>query len=153
MKAVSLVATVLAATPMIGMAQSQPRLSCVKDVVYSQEFLARYPKAGAACRQVVMKDGQKWVRFDANVVKVSGRRVTADFIDKYGHSVGVLTVQASPDARVLMRGRKVRYSKLARGDRLSFWMPESRVGFYAAPGALHSTQLAVVDEKTGAMER
>lgn len=154
MKSVSLIAALLAAAPMIAPAQSQTRMSCIKDVVYSQEFLARYPKAGAACRQVVQKDGQKWVRFDADVVKVRRRRVTADFIDKFGHSVGTLTFQASPDARVLVNGRKMRYSSLRRGDKLSFWMPESRIGFYAAPGTLESTQLAVVDNGTrGAARR
>lgn len=153
MKSVSLIATVLAVTPMIGLAQGQPKLSCIKDVVYSQEFLAHYPKAGAACREVVQKNGEKWVRFDADVVRVRRNRVTADFIDKFGHSVGMLTIEASPDARVLVNGRKMRYSTLGRGDKLSFWMPESRVGFYAAPGALQSTRLAVVDNKTGAVER
>jgi hypothetical protein len=153
MKPSILIAAILAATPMVALAQTPSTLTCIHDITYSQEFLTRYPKAGAACREVVLKDGQKWVRFEADVVKKSGRRVTVDFIDKFGNSVGVMTIQASPAARVLVDGHELRYSLLRRGDKLSFWMPESRVGFYAAPGASASTQLAVVDTATGAVER
>ncbi len=65
--AVKLVAVVFVATPLVGFAQDEVKLSCIKDIVFSQEFLANYPKAGAACREVVMRDGAKWARFDANV--------------------------------------------------------------------------------------
>ncbi len=64
----------LTAIPLVGAAADQPKLSCIKDITFSQEFLERYPKAGAACHEVVMKDGQKWARFDANVVKVKGNQ-------------------------------------------------------------------------------
>ena len=149
---VKLLALALAGTPLIAAAQDEPKdaqkLSCVKDVVYSQEFMKRYPKAGAACREVVEKDGHKWARFDADVVKVKGTQVTANFKDNYNQPVGTLTFNASPDARVLVEGREVKYSTLREGDTLSFWMPESRMGFYARPGASEDAKLAVVSNTT-----
>jgi len=122
------------------------KLSCIKDITYSQEFLARYPKAGAACREVVMRDGEKWVRFEADVVKVDGNHVTTDFMDTYGNQVARLTFAATPDARVDVEGRSVKYSDLEPGDKLTFWAPEKSVGFYAAPGAARSTQLSLVTD-------
>jgi hypothetical protein len=141
-----LVAVVLAAAPILGAAQGEAGLSCIKDVVYSQEFLARYPKAGAACREVVQINGEKWVRFDADVVKVKGNQVTANFLDSYKTAVGTVTFAATPDARVVVDGKKTKYSALRQGDTLTFWVPESRMGFYAAPGASESTKLAVVSD-------
>ena len=142
----SLMLGVLVATPFVAVAADAPTMSCLKDIVYSQEFLARYPKAGAACREVVMKDGTKWARFDADVVAVKKDQVTANFIDEYKQSVATLTFAAAPDARVKVEGKDVKYSSLKPGDTLSFWMPESRVGFYASPGAAENTKLAVVSD-------
>jgi hypothetical protein len=134
---------VLAATPLIGLADDQPKLSC-KDVTYSKEFLTHYPKAGAACREVVMKDGEKWVRFDADVSKVQGDEVSADIRDKYNNTVSTLTVKAAADARVMVSGKETKYSSLAAGDHLTIWMPESKLGFYAKPGASEAEKLSVV---------
>ncbi|MEJ1964941.1 MAG: hypothetical protein WDO56_26760 [Gammaproteobacteria bacterium] len=144
--AVKLVAVAFVATPLVGLAQDEVKLSCIKDIVYSQEFLAHYPKAGAACREVLVRDGTKWARFDADVVKVKGNEVTASFIDSYKNPVATLTFAAAPEARVTVNGKETKYSDLQKGDTLSFWMPESRVGFYAAPGASKVTQLAVVND-------
>ena len=78
---VSLIGCMLAVTPVVALAQSQAKLNCTKDVTYSEAFLAKYPKAGAYCREVVMKNGEKWVRFDAKVTEVNGDQVSAAFTD------------------------------------------------------------------------
>jgi hypothetical protein len=144
-------AVLVAAVPLVGFgddeSKDQPKLSCIKDITFSPEFLAKYPAAGAACREVVMKNGEKWARFDANVVKVKGNEVTADFIDNYGQTISTLTFVASADARVIEDGKQVKFSSLEPGHKLTFYVPESRVGFYAAPGSAQgTTKLAVVSE-------
>jgi hypothetical protein len=134
---------VLAVTPAAGLADDQSKLSC-KDVTYSEEFLAHYPKAGAACREVTMKDGEKWVRFEADVTKVKGDQVTANIVDNYNNTVSTLTVKAAADARVMVDGKETKYSQLVKGDKLDVWLPESKLGFYATPGASNVQKLAVV---------
>jgi hypothetical protein len=76
--------------------------------------------------------------------RVRGNRVTANFVDRSDKSLGTITFDAARDARVEVNGRQMRFSTLRRGDKLSFWMPEDRVGFYAEPGASETTKLAVV---------
>lgn len=125
--------------------EGQTSTSCISNITFSHEFLTRYPRAGAACREVKVENGMKWARFDADVVRVRRNRVTANFIDRHDQNVGTITFDASPDARVEINGQPMRFSHLKRGDKLSFWMPESRVGFYAVPGASESTKLAVVN--------
>jgi hypothetical protein len=133
----------LTATPLVGAAADEPKLSCVKDFTYSQDFLNRHPKAGAACREVIKKGGQKWARFDARVVEMKGNQVTVKFIDTANQPVETLTFTAPPDARVVVRGQEMTYGALGEGDTLSFWLPESRVGFYSAPGASKLTEIKV----------
>lgn len=131
--------------------EGQTSRSCISNITFSQEFLSRYPQAGGACREVKVENGEKWARFDADVVRVRGNRITANFVDRFGKALGSITFDASRDARVLVNGRRMRFSTLKRGDMLSFWMPESRVGFYAEPGTQESDKLAVVS--TGAASR
>lgn len=126
------------------LAEGQTSESCISNITFSHEFLSRYPRAGGACREVKVENGEKWARFDANVARVRGNRVTADFVDRFGRHLGRITFDAARDARVDVNGRPMRFSSLRPGDELSFWMPESRVGFYAEPGASQTTKLAVV---------
>jgi hypothetical protein len=140
------VVVLLAAMPIIGVAQEQPKLKCT-DFVYSQQFLKAYPKAPAACREVVEKNGQKWVRFDANVTKVNGNDVTADFLNDMKGTVLTLTFTAPPDATLDVSGQQMKYSALKEGQEISIWAPSTRIGFYAAPGSLNSGQLKVIAGK------
>lgn len=128
--------------------EGQTSPSCIGNIVFSQDFLARYPNAGGACREVKVENGHKWARFDAHVVQVRRNRVTADFVDRYDKKLSTITFDASRDARVDVNGRQVRFSTLKPGDKLSFWMPENRVGFYAEPGASQTTKLAVVSQES-----
>jgi hypothetical protein len=132
--------------------EGQTSSSCISNIVFSQEFLARYPNAGAACTQVKMEGGKKWARFDADVARVKGNRITANFVDRSDRSVGTVTFDAAPDAEIDVNGSTKKFSDLQKGDKLSFWMPEDRVGFYAKPGAASETsKLAVVS--TGPPQR
>jgi hypothetical protein len=137
------VVVLLAAMPIVGVAQEQPKLKCT-EFVYSQQFLKTYPKAPAACREVIVKDGQKWVRFDADVTKVKGNDVTVNFLNEARGTVLTLTFTAPPDATLDVSGKQVKYSALTEGQEISIWAPSSRIGFFAAPGALNSGELKVV---------
>jgi hypothetical protein len=134
----------LALAPLAAFADEPAKMSCLDGIVFSQEFLQKYPNAPRACREVVVKDGKKYARFDATVVDVKKDAVTADFMDTYNQKVTTVTFTTTPDARVQMEGNEVKVSDLKTGDTLSFWVPESRAGFYAAPGASEAKKLAVV---------
>jgi hypothetical protein len=131
----------LVATPLVSMA-AEPKLNCVNDIVYSPKFLQNYPNAPAACREVITKDGQKWARFEAEVVKVKGQDVTAHILDAYENSIATVTFKASNDARLTVDGSPTKYSSLQSGQKLTFWVPNGAEGIYAAPGS--TTKLAVV---------
>ena len=140
---------VLLALPLASLADGQgeqPKLSCIKDFTFSHEFLARHPNAGAACREVAIRDGIKWVRFEAQVIKVveQEHQITANFLDSYDNTVATVTFKASPDARLEVNGSQSGYNELKSGDRLTVWMPENKAGYYAEPGALRNERLSLV---------
>ncbi len=135
---------ILAALPFAAIAADEAKLSCGKDVLYSQEFLQRYPKAPAGCQEVVSKEGTKWVRFNAEVTGVKDGHVSMDIKNVSGDPIGNVQVQSTGDARIKMEGKEVKFTSLQRGDEVDIWVPESRYGFYSEPGAGINKQLTVV---------
>ena len=138
----SLIGCMLAVTPVVALAQSEPKLNCTKDVTYSQAFLAKYPKAPAWCREVVMKNGEKWVRFDAKVTEVKGDQVSAAFMDELNNPSAPLTFNVNPKAHLTVGGKEVKFSSLSKGDDLSIWLPASHFSFWAKPSTDESFRLA-----------
>jgi hypothetical protein len=137
----------LAAIPFAAFSADEPKgqeLSCIKDVTWSHEFLERYPNAAPACREVKVKDGEKWVRFEAKVKGVKKNEVTLDFLNVRGDTLATATVAPKEASRLKVGGKDVKYSSLRAGDTLDVWMPESRLGFYAEPGASEVTELPLV---------
>ena len=133
----------LTAIPLVGAVADETKTSCIENFTFSQDFLQRHPNAGAACREVMSKDGEKWARFDARVVEVKGNQVTVNFVGTANQTLETMTFTAPPEARVRVNGQEMTYAALGKGDPLSFWVPESRAGFYGTPGAAKLTELRV----------
>ncbi len=143
---VKLATAVLIGISLGSVAQGQPKLSCVNDVVYSKEFLAKFPDAGAACQEVQVVRGEKWVRFDAEVKHNKAHHLTVDFLNTQGDHTGKpMTFAYTPDANLTLENGVVKAaSGLGEGDKVRIWLPESRFGFYAQPGASESKQFKLV---------
>ena len=145
---VKLAAAVLVGIPLTGVAQGQPKLNCVTNVTYSKEFLAKFPDAGSACQGVKVVQGEKWVRFDAQVKQNKDNRMTVDFLNKsHEHTGNPMTFEYTPDATLTLENKKVKSaSAVEEGDKVVVWVPESRFGLYAQPGAAESKRFALVSD-------
>ena len=145
---VTLATALLIGIPLTGLAQGQPKLNCTKDVKYGPEFLAKFPDAGSACQEVKVVNGEKWVRFDAQVKNNKDNRMTVDFLNqKQEHSGKSMTFEYTPDATLTLENKKVKpASEVKGGDKVVLWVPESRFGVYAQPGAAESKQFKVVSD-------
>ena len=145
---VNLTAAVLVGISLCGVAQGQPKLNCIKDVVYGKEFLAKFPDAGVACREVKVVGGEKWVRFGADVKHNKDNRITLDFLNSQGdHAVYPMTFIYTPDATLTLANKEVKAaSAVEEGDEIVIWIPESRFGLYAQPGAAESKQFKLASD-------
>ena len=143
---VKVAAAILIGIPLTAVAEDQPKLSCVKDVKYSEEFLAKFPDAASACQEVKVVQGEKWVRFDAQVKNNKDNRMTVDLLDqKQEHTGKPMTFEYTPDATLTLANKKIKpASEVKGGDKVMVWVPESRFGVYAQPGAAESKQFKVV---------
>ena len=143
---VKLAATVLIGISLTGVAQGQPKLNCVKDVKFGQAFLAKFPDAGSACQEVKVVQGEKWVRFDAQVKQNQNNRLTVDLLNQsHEHTGNPLTFEYTPDATLTLENKQVKAaSAVKKGNKVMVWVPESRFGIYAQPGDVESKQFKVV---------
>jgi hypothetical protein len=135
----------LAAIPLANVAHAQ-RLSCSRDITYSEEFLAKYPDAGGACQEVKIANGEKWARFNAEVKSNKDGRITVDFLNTAGRHWGdPLTFAYTPDATLTLENKKAKAaSAIKKGDKIVVWIPERRFGLSAQPGASESQQFKLV---------
>ena len=143
---VKLVGLVLLAAPILVIAQlpsQPPKVNC-EGFLYSEKFLARFPKGPAACQEVKMQNGEKWARFEGSITAIKGNEVTTSFKDDFNNPVVNVTVTAA-DAKQAVRinGEDGKWSDIKVGEKISLWMPESKIGFYSRPGSMDKGELKI----------
>jgi len=129
-------AAALLATPVAGAADAKAP-TCA-DVTYDAEFLAAYPRAGAACQEVVESKGKRAVRFSATVAKVKKDHIQLVFLNSMGKPIEpkqTLTLLPQSGQTLRVNGKDVAYDKLAKGDKVDFWIPEKTLGVISNPEA------------------
>ncbi len=133
------VSAVTLLTPVAGAADAAKAMGpTCGDITYDPEFLAAYPRAAAACQEVVMNQGKKAVRFTANVVKVKKDYIQLAFLNTMGKPIEpVQTMTLLPQAGQTLRvnGKDVSFDKLSKGDKVDFWLPEKTLGVITNPNA------------------
>ncbi|MFO1455113.1 MAG: hypothetical protein U1F18_02605 [Steroidobacteraceae bacterium] len=130
-----LTAAVLA-SPLAGAADAKGP-SC-NDITYDAEFLAAYPRAAAACQEVVEANGKRAVRFSATVSRVKKDHIQLVFLNAMGKPIEpkqTLTLLPQSGQTLRVNGKDVAYDKLAKGDKVDFWIPEKTLGVISNPNA------------------
>jgi hypothetical protein len=116
----------------------QPRTqatSCA-EVTWEKDLLANYPRVGDGCQEVVISQGRKWARFQADFVRsYDDGRVTLDFKDRRGNSIEQLTLRPAPTQRVTIDGRTYQFKDLQRSQELNVYLPEGMFAVATEPGA------------------
>jgi hypothetical protein len=142
---VKLALAALALISLVNVAHAQ-RMSCAKDITYSEEFLAKYPDAGGACQEVRIVNGEKWARFNAQVKSNKNGQITVDMLNAAGNHWGdPLTFAYTPDATLTLENKKVlNASAVKKGKKIVVWIPERRFGLSAEPGAAENQQFKLI---------
>ncbi len=109
------------------------RAECT-DVVWNLDLVKQFPRIVDGCREVVIVNGEKWARFEADFVRSnSDGSFTSRFQDTHDRSLGNLTLMPTRDQRVTLDGRKYRFSELRPRQTLNLYIPEGVYGFAAEP--------------------
>ena len=96
------------------------------DIEFSDEINQRFPGAKEACIEIVERDGRQYAHFEAEIVRVRGNTVEAQFKAPDGTVSNPIAFTPPSGARVSIAGRSYRYSELDRGQELDVWLPPDR---------------------------
>jgi hypothetical protein len=112
-------------------AADRPGAGCT-NFTFNAEFLKAYPRAPAACQEVVTRDGVKVVRFSAEVRKAAKDHFQIAFLNAVGRPLDSTTLTLIPQAgqTVEVNGKSIPIADLRRGDKLDFWVPENSAGAF-----------------------
>jgi hypothetical protein len=119
------------------LARARIQTASCTEVDWAKDLVALYPRVADGCQEVVLVDGVKWARFDADFVRNDNRSstVTLQFKNRQGRSMGNLVLKPATEQRVLIDGRAYRFSELSRGQQLNFYVPEGMFAVAIEPGA------------------
>ena len=121
-----LVVSAIAAPALCGAADS-PKDLCA-NIQWSLDFLKEYPKAPAACRAVVEKNGVKYAQFDGHVKKVDKDVVEVEIHNVANTAISQIGFEVGSGGMINLNGKEVRVKDLKLGDLLTFWVPEGVYG-------------------------
>ncbi|QBF82626.1 LPXTG cell wall anchor domain-containing protein [Shewanella maritima] len=96
------------------------------DVSWHQDVLAKYPSIANACQAVVEKDGQEFVKLNAEFIRYhEPHKVQLAFFERDGTKERQ-TIAVKHDAKVDAGGNKVGWDALPKGYKLEFYIPSDR---------------------------
>lgn len=130
----------------------EDRSSC-QDVEWNESLLLDYPWVMESCHEVIVMEGRKWARFEAQFDGMN-RDGTFDvnFTNRAGREQGVVSLRPGANQTVLVDNREYRFSELSDSQQLSFYVPEGAYGFAVEPGVAPDELVAVVEPRTPVVE-
>lgn len=93
-------------------------------IKWSDAVIARHGQILHACQSVELHKGVTYVKFSAEVLNAANTGNELTLAVKDG---GSITLQIPEKTRLFVDGRVKQFSELQRGDKLNFYIPESRV--------------------------
>lgn len=119
--------------------------SC-RAVDWDPQLHARYPRLAEACHEVIMSGGERWARFESELIRVNrDGSVKSNFRDRQGSTIGAITIMPPRDLRVTIEGQEYRFSELQPGQVLNIYVPEGASSFALTPGAPVEQHVQVVE--------
>jgi hypothetical protein len=102
---------------------------------YNQAFLDKNPKAPAACLEVRVYKGHRYMKVQGKVYIANADSLTVTFLDEGGNDLGTVTIKGPKSHSVLFNGKKVAFANLQTGEKLTFWVPESVFSAQPSPAS------------------
>jgi len=104
--------------------EALPRVEC-SSLRFSDDFLKKYPKAPAACREARIYKGETYMKVQATVYVKKEPMLSLDIMDAYGNTLGTALVKQPKSLLVLVDGKAIDVFDLHRNEKVTVWVPES----------------------------
>ncbi len=103
------------------------------NVNFGADVLEKMPNAKKLCRGIAEKNGTVYVHYVAEVESRSATDVTVKFLDKDDKAVSRVKFEPTADQTVMVDKKATKYTSLDKGQKLDFWIAQSKWGLYASP--------------------
>jgi hypothetical protein len=113
--------------------ETLPKVSC-SNLTFSHDFLAKYPKAGAACIEARVYKGHRYAKFNGKVYLTNPDSITVQVFNVAGDPIDTITFKPQPNTKLIVNGTPETFDQLKKGDPVTFWVSEKRFSIYGAPG-------------------
>ena len=110
-----------------------PKVNC-SSLTFSQEFIGKYPKAGAACQEARVYKGKRYAKFNGKIVSKDPESLTVEVHNVAGDPLDNVVFKPNSSAKLLVNDKPEAFSELRVGDPVTFWISENRFSFYSSPG-------------------
>jgi hypothetical protein len=111
-----------------------PQIPC-SSLHFGPAFLAKYPKAPAACLDARVYKSQKYAKFEAKVYISSADFMTVEMLDASGKTVTTFSFKPGADQGVHVNGQLRKFHDMAVGEKLTIWVSEKRMEARELPGS------------------
>ena len=102
-------------------------MSCTS-IHYSAAFLAKYPKAPAACLEGRKANGETYGKFNAKVYLNGDGITTVQMLNVSGDPVTTFSFKAKPGATVSVNGKPEAIADPKPGEQITFWVSGRHAG-------------------------
>ena len=93
-------------------------------ITWSPEMMAKHPKIGSACQEVLQRDGKTYVKFEGEIKKVAKKGTEVTMKMKGGDEI---FLKPAADRVVYVNGKATPVKNLRPGDTLTFYIPDDRL--------------------------
>jgi hypothetical protein len=111
-----------------------PKVEC-SALKFSEAFLAKYPKAPAACLEGREHNGKRYAKFDAKVYITGAEITTVTLLSPKGEALDTFSLKPGPDGKIKINGKDTKFSELRVGEKITFWVSEDRMEAAELPGS------------------
>ena len=115
-----------------------PQVAC-SDLKFSAAFLAKYPKAPAACLDGRVYNGKRYAKFQAKVYISDPSFMTVQMLDATGAPVTTFSFKPGPDQGVHVNGQLRKFHDMSVGEVLTIWVSEDRTDAQELPGSTENS--------------
>jgi len=115
-----------------------PQVAC-SQLKFSAAFLAKFPRAPAACLDGRVYNGMRYAKFQAKVYISDPQFMTVQMLDASGATVTTFSFKPGPDQGVHVNGKLEKFHDMSVGEMLTVWVSEKRLTAFELPGSTASS--------------
>jgi hypothetical protein len=111
-----------------------PQVDC-STLKFGAAFLAKFPKAPAACQDARVYKGKRYAKFVAKVYISDPAFMTVQILNAAGSTVETFSFKPGPNQHVMVNGEQKVFHDIAVGDKITIWVSEKRLTAAYLPGS------------------